>query len=549
MAARQGQLQLSTKPVVQQHMGSAPILIEKPMAPGTTTVPTKTLSLRDLDAVQVREKPANLDPENEVAFKIWSDLRETGLIIKNTLFMQTSKNNEPQVFYECVSRAGDPFFIQIKMEDSSDVTYISTSDGKKSHKLVIADGQVIPDRGQDYDDCHADPLCNKIFKCNETSGACPAKGGPRSGVRFSKVVSSESSEVSLNYGDNPLAYPVISHLAYLADPAGATEKISKQLLEIQKTSQVEVSSIIKNSSGVLTTTNDYIKNVGSLLELTNKIATDNTATANKLLEQYFSHDKPLTPDQMAKFSRLQTRKLAFNTMINNIARMSKQFEEETLKIRELQVDMISFDVKLWIQSKLNLGPVSNTVTVPQGGGLGPVTYSDLKWALPESLSNMTTADLINTFAGDMTTFDAAVKTFLTAVNGSNLPKDIGLADLQSLADLTTLVTQVKERGEDVVGAKMDNAQRKIWPEIMAVLILNDTLVHVGPMVVRKLESHINKGKCTNDECLNYDTGSKKVTKGANGNIPNLGNVKSAEVNGIDLGAMNNLTDFILASIE
>lgn len=458
--------------------------------------------------VNFRSAPQLSKDEDIRAANVVNDLINNGLVIKNTISVSNSKNNH-SVYYEVVSKGGDTFLISVPDYDKSEVVYISGKDGDdyKASMIIKSDSTVFPIKNVEYASCNADPICSSIYSCNEETRTC-SNSKSQIVTNFQKVVQDNDIISTVHYGDNPMAYPLVSYYSFVNNPKDVSRKVALMCQEIRSRVMKSNLNMVKNAT---TSFNDMSTKVLALTDTisqTENFLQDSTEFANKLIDQYYTKDT-LSLEQQQKLNILKNKKITYSTISNNIYRMNTKMKKELEKIDSIKVDMIGYSVKLFIQTKLRLS----------------TTFDGKNQFLPKSFTDLSSTELENIFVGNREILTRCFKDFIGVVNNSQLFVSMNVVNkIDNFTNLMSLVADIKSVGIESILINMDNAaeQMAIWENIMAVIIFYEIVEKVSPKIIDMVEKNVNKSACKGEAvCLDYDKENKTVTFTKGGNLSSL----------------------------
>lgn len=506
---------------VVQRRNAAPVLLNPDLPKKITTTANVISSAESVQPVSIKKKSLTDTQDESIAEEVVKKLEETGLTIVKVLTMSLSNVDEPHIYYEVVSRAGDTFLIYYQRATSSLVTYIPGQANRTDKELIVAEGQVHPTKIRTSGSCVNDLVCSKVFTCDSESNICTGTTQNNFSTQFKKFYTPEGSsgDTRMTYGDNPLAFPVVSYNRYISNPKKVTTEVALETAKIHTEAFSSNQIIVENARLVMDECNRSADSLMKSFTEVQKTIAEQTKIADTLLDAYFDNAGPLSDKQHNNFKILLSRKISFNKLVSNLVKMVGKFSEDMEHINTTQHQFIVSNVKLWAQRALKLDKTASTA-----GEL---------WSLPPQVTALGMVELENIFAGDNETLNKVVNTFITA-NGEAL-KTLNTALNERKAPLLTveeLRDLVQHRNSEdplvlSVDGKSTPALTKLWFQVVAIDELYKLVDAVRPTLKIKLDKNLNQGVCKDGKiCLNYDG---KFTAKAGGNLPNLGEYKESDV--------------------
>lgn len=488
------------------------------------TESNKAITVQDVERVEIHEAPLVSSQEDELANEIVKKLTETGLIIKNVLTFSPHEGNDPQIYYEVVSKAGDTFLLHIVYNSQASITYIPASGegatSKSAKQLMRAKGQLLPVKTANVSECASDPICSRVFSCSDGGdGGCYARNQQNVFTDVEKYYTPEASTGGsiMKYSGQPIGYPVFSYFEYIADPEETTKKVIKETREIQQkalNANKEVISDMESKLKVHAQINgqllDAFKSAGDSLD-------DQSRLANEYIKIWSEKGGPSTVEEKIKFDSLVSRRMSFNQFVSNLVIMSGELYESMESLHDSKQDSIKKYTKLWAQSKLRLDRKTSA-----GGS---------SWLFPNEFETLSMTDLENIFSGDFSKLNETTSLFLKSskdtldklikdVYGSSSTNLSTGEDLKRFANDLHVNTFLKNSDESVV---------KLLYQILAVKALYDLVEAVFPSLKIKIDKEIDHGICEDGKtCLNYDKETHKMNLKAGGNLPSFASYRQTE---------------------
>lgn len=507
-ATLSGQIEDSNGIVIYQKGNSIPLVVN---GSRQTVAKVGASTLNEPESAKVTSFITDL-PKNQLkAIEISSKLKNEGVLIKNTVAMEAGNEGSYRIFYECVSKAGDPFFIKLNTNNSGELTMLN--DSNRTQKMFSSSAVILPLNEPNVDDCMYDPICEANFDCSNGVTCQPRHIGPRNtNITLVKNFTDSDLETTLHYGNNAIAYPVIDYNIFIANVSEATKRISAKIAAIQQRAFKKNANIVENSTNLMASTNSIVSNLSAIYtNMASQVAT-NSEAANKLLDDYFAHRSEFTEEQKFKFNALRSRKVSFNQIADNLTKLAKNFEDEMKTIMMAKKRSIEINVKLWIQCVIRLGNIGD----------------EEKWVLPVSIVQTKKDKLESFFAGDNVGLENMIREFGKSIEAFSLSLGVDANNVQDISGINSLLKIVENVGEvNVINSYKPDATGKsaisIIDNIRAVSFLYTLITKVSPMVMNKISDNADMKECpTGFTCLNYDKTNHVFSNNQTGNLAKLG---------------------------
>lgn len=410
-----------TNTVIQSRLN--PTIIDTIKKPTDKTA-TALTSVDAKETVDIREVPISLTKTDELANEYVKNLTDRGLIIRNVVTQELHKGNDPEVFYECITRVGDTMLIKLPIQNLSETIYYG---GEKTGKvLTTSGGQLLPVRSVHMSSCATDPICNKIFSCPDgMKGGCyPSTQGNKS-VEVDRCV--ESKNITMKHSGMPIACPVYDYVEYIGDPV----KVTNEVAEI---SQTIITRAIKNNSDIIegmtirsAQFNTIMKSLAEAVTASGLSLKASQAESLQIAGMWIDKGGPKDTEQKERYDELIGRRMSYSTVAANIVEMSKSIYSNMDIIHSLKKDAIDKIVRIWAQNKLRLnGDLSSNI-------------------LPANINSLTNVDVESLMTGKMTSLDAQVLIYAATPEFKSLYK--GMIGVDIVPDSSNAVREVKYLGE------------------------------------------------------------------------------------------------------
>jgi hypothetical protein len=400
-----------------------PTVIDMIKRPSTKTS-TASTAIDAKESVDIRAVPISLTQSDELANEYVKNLTDRGLIIRNVITQKLHKENDPDVYYECISRLGDTFLIRLPIQNMSENVYFGSADGGKV--LTMSEGQLLPVRSVHMSSCASDPVCNKIFSCPDG-----VKGGCYPSTQGNKVIEVErcveSKNVTMKHSGMPIACPVYEYVEYLGDPVKVTNAVAASV-------QIIIARAIDNNKAIIegmtvrsAQFNSIMKALAESVTTSGKELATSQAESLKIAELWIEKGGASDTAEKEKYDALIGRRMSYASVASNIVEMSKSIYSSMDMIHSLKKDAVDKIVRIWAQNKLRLNGTDNT----------PI--------LPESINALKNTDVESLMVGKMSSLDNAVIMYAKTATFIALYK--GMTGVDITPDESNSVREMKHLGE------------------------------------------------------------------------------------------------------
>jgi len=495
----------TTSHVIQK--GLSPTIIEdNKTSTNNADKITKESQVDTDDVVEIVEVPIAVTAEDELANEYVKNLTERGLVIKNSIVHKVHSTNDPDVYYDVVSRLGDNFLIKLPLHDKTDSIYYKSTNAEKSQGRVISasEGQVMPIRGNQPESCASDPVCANVFRCDAgTKGACYPSGQSSRVVEIERCV--EKNDVTMKHSGMSIACPVYEYLEFIGNPRGVTEEVAEKSIQIAQRAVASNIQVIKSMSDRTKQFNDIMNSLSVNVASGADEIVKNRDESFRIAKQWEDQGGPQTKEDKEKYEKLVSLRMTYSSIASNVVDMSNSIYSTMDLLHSMKKDAIVKLVKLWVQGKLRL---SNSIKTS---------------ILPEGIEKLQGEDLNDIFSGNIKLLDNAIRAFkstdLETLYTKLMGKTVNLTD-------ENIVQEVKNMGakinESLLDSSLGENDIKLAYQIVAINVIYETVEDIYPNISKRNSQLKDIATCEDGKvCPNVDKDGK-LTYQANGNLGALG---------------------------